>query len=74
MSTIKEFLVQAVGKEQSQIDPKNPFAKIGFDGGSKRLGWVMAQPFSKVSEDIKSMGMITLFLLASAVLAMGLKL
>ena len=53
MSKIKQFLTEAVGQEQSQIDPSNPFAKIGFDEGKKRLGWVIAQPFSLVSEAIK---------------------
>ncbi len=52
MSKSKEFLVQAVGKNQDQIDSSNPFKQIGFDGDKKRLGWVIAQPFSKVSDAI----------------------
>ncbi|UCD15259.1 MAG: hypothetical protein JSV34_05955, partial [Candidatus Omnitrophota bacterium] len=59
-SQLGKFLIEAQGKSKSQVAADNPYRKIGFDGTSKRLGWMRIVPFSKIEEWFKQAGDILL--------------
>ena len=44
------YLQDAQGKEQSELNDKNPFKLAAFDGGKKRLGWTKAIDLAQVKK------------------------
>lgn len=45
---LEQYLLSAVGKTKDFLSCENPYREVGFDGDKKRLGWVVALPFSKI--------------------------
>ncbi|MCK9614148.1 MAG: hypothetical protein M0R48_01440 [Candidatus Omnitrophica bacterium] len=54
MDRLEQYLLDAQGKEKEEISSNNPYGKIGFDSGKKRLGWVRVTPFNLIKDSLLS--------------------
>jgi Phosphoglucose isomerase len=58
MKELKDYLFEAVNKGKDEIPSENPYSRIGFDSGSKRLGWVASNSFLELKKSIESIGVL----------------
>lgn len=49
---LEQYLLSAQGKEKEEISSNNPYVKIGFDNGKRRLGWMRVIPFETIKETL----------------------
>jgi hypothetical protein len=49
---LEQYLLEAQGKNREEISSNNPYGKIGFDSGKKRLGWIRVTPFSLIKNSL----------------------
>jgi hypothetical protein len=54
MKNLKDYLLEAAGKEKKEIAVDNPYRDIGFDGDNPRLGWVKPVNFIKIKSLLES--------------------
>ncbi|MDD4183649.1 MAG: hypothetical protein PHT53_07520 [Candidatus Omnitrophica bacterium] len=52
ISRLEQYLLDAQGKEKEEVSSSNPYGKIGFDNGKKRLGWVTVTPFNLIKDSL----------------------
>jgi hypothetical protein len=52
ISRLEQYLLDAQGKEKEEVSSSNPYGKIGFDNGKKRLGWVRVTPFTLIKDSL----------------------
>ncbi len=50
---LEKYLLDAIGKEKSDLSDDNPYLDIAFDGDQKRLGWIESYSFSQIKEAIE---------------------
>lgn len=49
---LEQYILDAQGKEKAQVSSNNPYGKIGFDNGKKRLGWIRVTPFALIKDSL----------------------
>jgi len=59
MEKLEKYLLDAIGKEKEVLSLDNPYCRIGFDEGKRRLGWVSEGSFFKVKEALE--GLLPIF-------------
>lgn len=52
INRLEQYLLDAQGKNREEISSNNPYGKIGFDSGKKRLGWVRVTPFNLIKDSL----------------------
>jgi hypothetical protein len=50
---LEKYLIEACGKNKEEIPVENPYRIVGFDGESKRLGWMRLIPFFKIEQRLR---------------------
>ncbi|MBU2045049.1 MAG: hypothetical protein KJ619_07480 [Candidatus Omnitrophica bacterium] len=50
---LQKYLLEAVGKNRQDLPETNIYREIGFDGNSKRLGWVKPASFSRIKQSLQ---------------------
>ncbi|MDD4954513.1 MAG: hypothetical protein PHP17_00525 [Candidatus Omnitrophica bacterium] len=50
---LEQYFLDAQGKGREELSSNNPYVKIGFDNGKKRLGWVRVTAFSLIKDSLE---------------------
>lgn len=52
INQLEQYLLDAQGKSKEELAQDNPYRKVGFDGGKKRLGWLKITPFVQIQDSL----------------------